>query len=38
MIGNMCGGDQQVVRNLSEGASRWWGIRVTGPADGGEFE
>ena len=31
-------GDQQVVWNLSEGASWWWGIRVRGPAGGGEFE
>ena len=31
------GGDQQVVGNLSEGTSRWWGVWVRGPAGGGEF-
>ena len=30
--------DQQVVGNLSGGASRWWGILLSGPAGGGEFE
>ena len=27
-----------MVGNLSEGTSRWWGVRVRGPAVGGEFE
>ena len=39
MVGNLSGGSQQVVGNLSEGTSRWWEFEWGGgPAGGGEFE